>query len=185
MSSLPRAAVYGAPDPDLAETASGALQLSPLQPGSTAIATLEDASLDAITLLAPPGVLERRFVLAHALRVLAPAGRLTVLAPKDKGGSRLGKDLEGFGCAVVETARRHNRICQADRPAVPVGLAEAIADGAPRLVPELELWSQPGVFNWDRVDLGSALLANTLPKLGGDGADLGCGIGWLAKLVLA
>jgi len=185
MSSLPRAAVYGAPDPDLAETASGALQLSPLQPGSTAIATLEDASLDAITLLAPPGVLERRFVLAHALRVLAPAGRLTVLAPKDKGGSRLGKDLEGFGCAVVETARRHNRICQADRPAVPVGLAEAIADGAPRLVPELELWSQPGVFNWDRVDLGSALLASTLPKLGGDGADLGCGIGWLAKQVLA
>jgi 16S rRNA (guanine1207-N2)-methyltransferase len=179
-----RIAVYGAIDPDLAEVPRGALQLSPLQPGSTAVEMLDDASLDAITILAPPGVLERHFVLAHALRVLAPGGRLTALAPKDRGGARLGKDLEAFGCTVDETARRHNRICEAERPAVPEGLAEAIAEGAPRLVPELGLWSQPGVFSWDRVDPGSALLAKTMPRLSGDGADLGSGVGWLAHPIL-
>ncbi len=179
-----RAAIYGSIDPDLVETSRGAQQLSPLSPGSMAIEALEDASLDAITLLAPPGVLERRFVLAHALRVLAPGGRLTALAPKDKGGSRLSKELEAFGCDVIETARRHHRICETERPAALVGLDDAIAEGAPRLVPELGLWSQPGVFSWDRVDPGSALLAKTLPKLSGDGADLGCGVGWLAHPLL-
>jgi 16S rRNA (guanine1207-N2)-methyltransferase len=182
--SPPRAAVYGSIDPALAETPRGALQLSPLQPGSTAIEALEDASLDEIAILAPPGVLERRFVLAHALRALAPGGRLTALAPKDKGGSRLGKELEAFGCEVIETARRHNRICEAERPAAPVGLADAIADGAPRLAPELGLWTQPGIFSWDRVDPGSALLAATIPRLSGHGADLGCGVGWLAHPIL-
>ena len=179
-----RAAVYGAIDPALAEIPRGALQLSPLQPGSTAIESLEDASLDDIAILAPPGVLERRYVLAHALRVLSSGGRLTALAPKDKGGSRLGRELQAFGCTVDETARRHNRICEAERPAEPEGLGEAIADGAPRIVPELGLWSQPGVFSWDRVDPGSALLAETIPRLSGHGADLGCGVGWLAHPIL-
>lgn len=41
-----------------------------------------------------------------------------------------------------------------------------------------------GDFSWDRVDPGSALLAATLPRLSGDGADLGCGVGWLAHPLL-
>ena len=180
-----RAAVYGAPDHDLVETPAASVQLSPLVPGSTAIETIADGTLDALTLLAPPGSLERRYDLAQALRALKTGGELTALALKDKGGSRLRGELEAFGCAVIETAKRHHRICQMLRPAAPRGLDEAIAAGAPRLVESLGLWSQPGVFSWDRVDLGSALLAQTLPKLGGDGADLGCGIGWLALAVLA
>jgi len=177
-------ACYGAPDHAIVETPRGAVQLSPLSPGAAAIEALDDASLEAITVLAPPGVLERRFVLAHALRALKPRGHLTALAPKDKGGSRLGGELEAFGCSVIETARRHHRLCEVERPSAPVALDEAIADGAPRLVETLGLWSQPGVFSWDRVDLGSALLAQTLPKLAGYGVELGCGIGWLAKALL-
>ncbi|HEY0436292.1 MAG TPA: methyltransferase, partial [Phenylobacterium sp.] len=88
--------VYGAPAPGLAEAPGGAVQLSPLSPGSTDIAGLADASADSALVLAPPGTLERDYVLAQALRVLKPGGALTVLAPKDKGGSRLRKALEGF-----------------------------------------------------------------------------------------
>ena len=47
------------------------------------------------------------------------------------------------------------------------------------------LWSQPGVFSWDRPDPGTALLAETLPPLSGAGADLGSGYGLLALKVLA
>ena len=61
---------------------------------------------------------------------------------------------------------------------------EAIAAGAPHLVEGLDAWSQPGVFAWDRIDAGSALLAGTMPPLKGAGADLGCGYGALATVVL-
>ncbi|NEX94682.1 class I SAM-dependent methyltransferase, partial [Caulobacter sp. 17J65-9] len=144
-----------------------------------------DGSLDAATLLAPPGTAERRYALAHALRALKPGGRLTALAPKDKGGSRLGKELAAFGCQVNETGKRHHRICVCERPAEPTGVAEAIAAGAPRFVERLGLWSQPGVFSWDRPDPGSALLLERLPALSGRGADLGSGIGFLAAKILA
>jgi 16S rRNA (guanine1207-N2)-methyltransferase len=41
------------------------------------------------------------------------------------------------------------------------------------------------VFSWDRLDPGTALLLEALPPLGGRGADLGCGVGVLARAVLA
>jgi 16S rRNA (guanine1207-N2)-methyltransferase len=179
------ALLYGAPAPGLVEVAPGALQLSPLIPGSGDIATLSDASADSATVLAPPGTLERDFVLAHALRALKPGAPITAFAPKDKGGSRLKKTLEGFGCVVTEDARRHHRFCSAVRPAAPRGLEAAIEAGGPRIVPALGLWSQPGVFSWDRPDPGSVRLLEALPALYGEGADLGCGIGLLARAVLA
>jgi len=176
---------YGAPAPGLADPQPGALQLSPLIPGSSDISTLPDAAAESATILAPPGALERDFVLAHALRALKPGAPIMALAPKDKGGLRLRKALQGFGCAVTEDARRHHRFCFASRPAAPKGLDAAIAAGAPRVVPALGLWSQPGVFSWDRPDPGSLALIQALPALKGRGADLGCGIGLLAQRVLA
>ena len=63
-------AVYGDPPHELAEVPADARRCSPLHPGREAIEELGDASLDRIAVLAPPGLLERRFVLAHALRAL-------------------------------------------------------------------------------------------------------------------
>jgi 16S rRNA (guanine1207-N2)-methyltransferase len=143
-----------------------------------------DGAFERITVLAPPGVLERRYVLAQAFRLLAAGGRLIALAPKDKGGARLAKELGTFGCEVQETARRHHRFCHVLRPDAPTGLAEAIAAGAPQIAPALGLWSQPGVFSWDRPDPGSALLLRHLPPLTGAGADFGCGVGLLARAAL-
>jgi 16S rRNA (guanine1207-N2)-methyltransferase len=177
--------LYGAPAPGLIEVPKGARQLSPLIPGSTDIASLPDASADSALILAPPGTLERDYVLAHALRALKPGAPLLAFAPKDKGGSRLKKALEGFGCVVAEDARKHHRFCSAARPAEPRGLAAAIEAGSPRIVPSLGLWSQPGVFSWDRPDPGSVRLLEALPALYGRGADLGCGVGLLAAKILA
>jgi len=176
--------IYGAPLAELVVPPAGAIQFSPLIPGSEKLEEQEQASLASMIVLAPPGTVERRHVMALALRALAPGAPLTVLAPKDKGGSRLRKELAGFGCSVAETARRHHRICTCERPAVLADLDEALAAGRPRLVETLGLWSQPGVFSWDRVDPGSALLEEHLPALAGRGADLGCGIGYLARAVL-
>ncbi len=161
-----------------------AAQLSPLVPGAERLEALADGSCDTITILAPPGVLERRYTLAHALRVLAPGGRLTALAPKDRGGQRLPKELKEFGCSVDQASRRHHRICTALRPARPAGLDEAIAAGGPQVPPALGLWSQPGIFSWDRPDPGSLMLIRHLPALDGVGADFGCGVGLLALKAL-
>jgi 16S rRNA (guanine1207-N2)-methyltransferase len=161
------------------------VQLSPLIAGSARIEDQEARAFERIVILAPAGVLERRFVLAQALRVLQPAGRLVVLAPKDRGGARLAKELTGFGCAVDEAARRHYRICKVTRPDGPLPLDAAIAESGLRLSPDLGLWTQPGVFSWDRPDPGTTLLLDHLPELGGAGADLGCGLGVLARAALS
>jgi 16S rRNA (guanine1207-N2)-methyltransferase len=177
-------AVYGAPPLELASPAPDAIQVSPLVPGAASLEGLADGSLERMVVAAPPGTLERRYVLAQALRALAPAGQLVALAPKSRGGARLGDELRAFGCEAAETGRRHHRICLCDRPAAPIGVAAAMAEGGPQIAPELGLWSQPGVFSWDRLDEGSARLIAALPPLAGRGADLGCGVGVLALAAL-
>lgn len=185
MTDTVSAAVYGFPPREVIETPRGAVQTAPTVPGAQPLEGLADASLDAFVVLAPAGAVERRYVLAQALRTLKPGGRLTVAAPKDRGGLRLKKELSTFGCTIGEDARRHHRICVTLRPEAPTGLAEALAEGAPRRIDGEGLWTQPGVFSWDRLDTGTALLMQALPAFAGAGADLGCGIGVLAHQVLA
>ena len=184
MDAAKRRGVYGSPIDGLKLDVAEAAQLSPLVPGAEALEGLAAGSLDALVMVAPPGTVERRHALALGLGALAPSAPFTVLAPKDKGGSRLGDELRAFGCAFDEAGKRHHRICAGLRPEAPEGLEAAVAAGAPRLVEALGLWSQPGLFSWDRLDPGSALLIEALPPLSGKGADFGCGIGVLARAAL-
>ncbi len=177
--------LYGAPPTGLAAVPRGAVQTSPLVPGATLLEDIAPGSAASMGLAVPPGTVERRHALALALRALAPGGSLVAFGPRDKGGARIRKELEGFGCAVAEDSKNHWRICRATRPEAPVGLDEAIADGALRFDPKLDLWTQPGIFSWDRIDEGSALLLDALGPLAGHGADLGCGLGLLSRAVLA
>jgi 16S rRNA (guanine1207-N2)-methyltransferase len=160
-------------------------QCSPLVPGSLALEGCNDGSAEHVWLAAPPGTVERRYVLAHALRVLREGGTLTAYAAKDKGGKRLASELEAFGCTVSDTARAHLRIVTTQRPAACVGIDAAIGAGNLRLYPAHGLWTQPGIFSWDRIDIGSALLLRHLPPLRGCGADFGCGLGVLARAALS
>jgi len=179
-----RHAVYGLPPVDLAEVPGDAVQVSPLIPGSARLEDLPDGSLDAATVLAPPGTVERRYVLAHTLRALVPGGRMIALAPKDRGGARLAKELAAFDCPAADEPRRHHRICRLARPPEPAGIGAAIDEGGPRHVDNLALCTQPGIFSWDRLDPGTALLLANLPPLKGRGADLGCGLGILSRAIL-
>jgi len=176
--------VYGAPPAQLAATPIGARQVSPLYPGASALGAAKAGSYQAIVMAAPPGTLERRYAMAQAVTALAPGGALVVIAPKDKGGARLNKELAAFGCSVAETSKSHHRVCQVQRPETLTGVDDALRAGAARFIDSIGLWSQPGVFSWDRIDPGSALLAARLPHLKGSGADLGSGIGFLSLNVL-
>lgn len=182
MSGWPHA-VYGDIPDDLVDVPRDAVQCSPRVPGGSVLDEMAVGSLSAIVVHAPPSTSERRTVLAHALRALAIGGRLTALAGNTKGGTRLASELQEFGCTIEDSHKRRFRIVTASRAAHLVGLDEAIAAGAARHVSDIGLWSQPGLFNWDRVDTGSQLLIDHLPALSGRGADLGCGIGVLARAV--
>lgn len=175
------AILYGRPPAAFAPP-SGAVQTSPLIPGSIGLESIEGA--DAAMIYAPPGALERRYAIALALRALKPGGRFDILAPKDRGGARLKKELQAFGLAFKEEARAHHRRCTGLRPARLDRIDAAIEEGGLRRVEAIDAWSQPGVFAWDRLDPGSALLIGRLPPLRGRGADLGCGWGALAREVL-
>ncbi|WP_404810530.1 class I SAM-dependent methyltransferase [Methylobacterium flocculans] len=186
MSPMPVSeAVYGIPPLELAAVPDGAVQVSPLIPGSARLEDVAPESLERLDVLAPAGTIERRYVLALGLKALRPGGRLTALAPKDRGGSRLAKELTGFGCTVHEKARRHHRICVLARPDLVNGLDDAIHEGGPRHIENLALCTQAGIFSYDRLDPGTALLLANLPPLAGSGADFGCGLGILARAVLA
>jgi 16S rRNA (guanine1207-N2)-methyltransferase len=178
-------AVYGSPLPVLAPVSKGAIQTSPLVVGARGLESLADGTLPRVVIEAPPGTLERRYALAHGLRALATGGELLALARKDMGGSRLARELRAFGCMVSEAAKRHHRICRCLRPAAPLGLEAAIAAGGLQRLPALGLWSQPGVFSWNRIDPGSAILMAQPWRPAGAGADLGCGLGVLSRAVLA
>jgi 16S rRNA (guanine1207-N2)-methyltransferase len=177
--------VFGAPPAELVDVGANARQFSPLRPGAERLSALPPGALDGLAMLAPPGAVERRRALALALKALAPGANLVAMAPKDKGGSRIAGDLELLGAPFEESARRHHRICVARGPGDPEAIEAAIANGAPRFLADIGLWSQPGVFSWDRVDPGSALLMAHMPALTGAGADLGGGIGVLANAALA
>jgi 16S rRNA (guanine1207-N2)-methyltransferase len=177
--------VYGLPPAGLVACPDDATQFSPLIPGSAALEDAPEASLAGLAMVAPPGTVERRYAMGLALRALAPGAPFTVLAPKNKGGSRLSAELEAFGSRATDSSKRHFRICSGRRPDVIDNLEQALQAGAPQRIEALGLWSQPGVFSWDRIDPGSNLLADHLPELAGRGADLGCGIGYLARRVLA
>ncbi len=177
--------VYGAPPASLAELPRDAVQTSPLVPGATLLEDIAPGRAASVVMVAPPGTVERRHALALALRALAPDGTLVAMGPRDKGGARIGKELAGFGCAVAEDSKTHWRLCRVVRPEAPTGLDAAIADGGPRFDDVLGFWTQPGIFSWDRVDAGSALLLEVIGPLAGHGADLGCGLGLLTRAVLA
>lgn len=177
--------LYGTPPDDVATPEPGATQYSPLRPGATALEDQPAGTLAGFVMAAPAGTLERRYATALMLRALAPGAPFTILAPKDRGGARIADELAAFGCAFTQEARRHHRICTGRRPESLEPLDSALRAGEPQEVAALGLVSQPGIFSWDRLDPGSALLLPHLATLSGRGADFGCGIGVLALAALA
>ncbi|MFZ4542355.1 MAG: hypothetical protein ACOYNL_11300, partial [Rickettsiales bacterium] len=123
------AILYGDPPRGLVEIPANSNQFSPLMPGSAKLKDYASSSLTGAVVYAPPGTLERRYVLARVLMALQVGAKLTALALKDKGGSRIAAELEAFGCEVADDSRSHHRIVTTTRPAQMSGIEEALAQG--------------------------------------------------------
>jgi 16S rRNA (guanine1207-N2)-methyltransferase len=127
--------------------------------------------------------------LARAWEQVDEGGRLVVSVRNDWGAKRLEDQWrEVVGVPLETFSKHHCRVFVARKQSGAWNegkVAEWREAAALRRMPETGYWSRPGLFSWQEADAGSRLLALELPKtLGGAGADLGAGWGWLSMEVL-
>ncbi len=139
--------------------------------------------------------LARRWLL-ESFRLLKPGAPLFLAGANDEGiRSSIADAAELFGEAVTLDLRQRNRVARACRPRNLSGSPPALPDWAslPGIAPgswyplELE-WEQrryvlrslPGIFSFDRLDDGTALLLRQVPDPRGLRVlDFGCGYGFI------
>ncbi|MBE2210408.1 MAG: class I SAM-dependent methyltransferase [Xanthomonadaceae bacterium] len=141
-------------------------------------------------LLPPRQREEARALIARAFDACAPGGVVLVSVPNDEGAKSIEGDFRKLvGGLDGGLSKFHCRVFWARRD-------DARLDGglwaqwrnadAPRPILDGRFISRPGVFAWNRVDAGSALLAEQLPdNLRGAAADLGAGWGFLSDALLS
>jgi 16S rRNA (guanine1207-N2)-methyltransferase len=184
------AALHASPRPGLV-----AVQAFKPQADALAHAGVELVDLDTderrwpVVLLLPPRQRsEARAWFAHALERVAPGGVVVACQPNDEGAKSGQADFARLAGPLSVLSKHHCRVywtAPRQAPADPELLAEWRALDAPRPILDGRWSSRPGVFAWDRIDAGSALLARHLPAdLAGEAADLGAGWGYLASVLL-
>jgi 16S rRNA (guanine1207-N2)-methyltransferase len=129
-----------------------------------------------------------RAVLARAVALTEPNGRVLASAANTEGARSHEADLARLVGPLTSLSKHKCRVFWS-APLQNVD-AELLARwrtlDAPQPIAAGRFLSRPGLFAWDRIDPGSALLAQHLPgTLRGHAADLGAGFGYLAAELLA
>jgi 16S rRNA (guanine1207-N2)-methyltransferase len=155
------------------------------QTGWTVAARLETGSYELGLVLLTKHKEENFANIARAWELVAAGGTLACAGASDDGAASLERHVARAFGGTGSLSKFHSRVfwfIKAGK-APPdywrkFTVLQPVGDGS---------WmSQPGIFSWDRVDDGSALLARHLPRdLAGRVADFGCGWGYLSRHVLA
>ena len=122
---------------------------------------------------------------ARGWQLLETGGALVCAASNDDGAASLEKHVAKALGPLKSLSKFHSRVfwfTKGDK--VPPAYWRGLVGLQP--VGDSSWLSKPGLFSWDRIDDGSALLAKHLPgDLAGHIADFGCGWGYLAREALA
>ena len=139
---------------------------------------------------------ETRGLIADAVHHLAPEGRLAVIQANDQGAAALEKHLRGIAPALTSASKAKARILCFGKSDIAdhATLSQWQAQAAMQPVVSGEYESCPGLFSWNRIDRGSAMLLEALSALKdaglkdaglkGEGADFGCGWGYLTRALV-
>lgn len=150
----------------------------------------KDKKYKHVLINVPKQVQEAQSWIAQGLSVLAENGTIILCAANDAGGNRLQKWLEEAGCVGIQSdSKNKSRVVWAGRPLELSGITTKwLAEGGVRVHnfgDGFSLFTQPGLFSWDRLDKASLILKDHLPPaLAGYGADLGAGYGFLSHVIL-
>ncbi len=122
--------------------------------------------------------------IARGRSLLTEGGTLVCAGANEDGAASLEKQVGKVFGLTDTLSKFHSRVfwfAKTDR--LPPDHWQALTRLQP--VGDGSWLSQPGIFSWDRIDDGSALLARYLPDdLAGHVGDFGCGWGYLARRVL-
>lgn len=145
-----------------------------------------DEKFDSVLLRLPRQREEAQFAMASAWRALEEGGLFMAAAANDAGGARLEKDLRDFLPGLQSASKHKCRVIWAykskDMPGLP---QEWIVRGQLSKHGDPGVWTRPGLFSWDRIDVATDMLLTRLPaNMSGRVADLGCGTGIIANHVL-
>lgn len=148
---------------------------------------LDRAGFPLVLVLPPRQREQARALLARAVRMAAPNGRIVAASANTSGARTHEADLKRL-CGQVESLSKNK--CRAywatlGKQVDQDLLMDWLALDAPRPIVDGRFVSRPGVFAWDRIDAASELLVANLPAtLAGKAADLGAGYGYLAVELL-
>lgn len=157
------------------------IQASPVLP--------KTGSYDLVLIVLSKQKEQSLFKIAYATKILKEDGLLIAAAENNSGGRRLEKWFEDFGFKTEADSKKKCRVVRTyNRDFDQSKIDAAIEAGSEKIlnVEDLEIVTKPGVFGWNKIDKGSALLAeNISEKLTGIGADFGCGYGFLSQKILS
>jgi 16S rRNA (guanine1207-N2)-methyltransferase len=168
------------PDADALERAGYAVR---------AAASTEAATYPLVMMLPPRQRDEARALMARAVELVAPGGRIVAAASNNEGARSSEADLAQLVGPVTSMTKNKCRVYWSEElhgAVDPQLAAQWRALDAIRPISDVRFVSRPGVFAWDRIDPASALLAAHLPAtLAGRAADLGAGFGYLSVELLS
>lgn len=171
---------------------SGFASLDYIQPFYPAARALPDvveepsAFYAASLVLVPKDKRAARHDLARAIHHTQTGGLITAAAANDANGNRLAAWMEEAGLSPHTLSKNKCRVVWAQKMPSAAAPAPWIKEGERQsMVLDGETYiTQPGLFGWNKIDAGSALLTAHLPcDLTGRGADFGCGYGYLSRAV--
>ncbi|MER9298312.1 class I SAM-dependent methyltransferase [Mesorhizobium sp. M0621] len=123
--------------------------------------------------------------IAQALERVAPGGLVVVAGGKDDGIASLRKRVDELVPLEGHLPKYHGIAFWFRRPA-DLAAAEELHAANPALLIEGRFHTAPGMFSFDRIDIGSRLLVDNLPNdLRGSVADFCAGWGYVAAEMAA
>lgn len=197
LNGLPRTAVINAHADPLLKAIAGRSKLTMLQHfkpehdellrlGLSSSATLED-KFDLILLLPSKNKQQTLGWMAVAMNHLVEGGKLISACANNHGAKSYESSLKTLAGGVSSSSKSKCRVFSA-RKSVAFNhelAAQWIGDAKPNSLESHGLIAQPGLFSWEKPDIGSRLLLKHLPdSLAGRGMDLCCGYGLLSVHLL-
>lgn len=177
---------------DLARTGCSAIRMQQYWKTSAAKGMNPDLpphteAFDLVLVLLPKNIIEAQALLARGIMHVGTDGYIVCAADNDAGGARIKKMFQSFGLQDLHDESKHKaRVVWArGEGADQIALDKALQAGEKQTIAAGQFTSIPGVFGWNKIDEGSALLASLLPEtLHSTGADFGCGYGYLSDALL-
>lgn len=149
---------------------------------------IAETDFDAVLIFMPRQRERARALFASAARRVREGGIVLAAQANQEGARSAQADLAALFGPLQHLSQRKCRVFWTQREQMRIDtdlLTQWQALGEVQRVGEHGHWSRPGLFAWDRIDTGSALLARHLPDtLAGRVADLGAGWGYLAGEIL-